>query len=171
MSTRGGLFSSRGRGGIRSLLTISALSPLVLIVSTLRVTPAAALFPDPVFETGSYPASIAVGDFNGDGRSDLAVANFDSGDVSVLLGVGDGTVGPQMRLTVGFSLSSVAIGDFNGDGRQDLAVTDFTTNYVSVLLGVGDGTFGLPKRFAAGSGPMSVAVGDFDGDGREDLAA
>ena len=122
-------------------------------------------------EVGTNPRSVAVGDFNGDGRPDLAVANGNSNAVSVLLGNGDGTFQPALSFDAGNHPSSVAVGDFNGDGRPDLAVSNFTSKNVSVLLGNGDGTFQSARTFGAGSYPHSVAVGDFNGDGRLDLAA
>ena len=85
---------------------------------------------------------MAVGDFNGDGRQDLAVANQGSATVSILLGNGDGTFDAAMNFGAGFAPSSVAVGDFNGDGRQDLAVANQGSATVSILLGNGDGTFG-----------------------------
>src|SRR5437867_2555895 len=112
---------------------------------------------------------MAVGDVNGDGRPDLAVANVNSGDVSVLLGNGDGTFQPALTFAAGYAPYSVAVGDFNGDGRPDLATIAGTG--VSVLLGNGDGTFQPALTFAAGNSPFSLAVGDFNGDGRPDLAA
>src|SRR3989442_975233 len=122
------------------------------------------------FAVGPNPRPVAVGDFNGDGRPDLAVANNYSNDVSVLLGNGDGTFQPAQSYVVGNYPGSVAVGDFNGDGRPDLAVTNAISNTVSVLLGNGDGTFQPAQSFAAGLNPYSVAVGDFNGDGRPDLA-
>ena len=86
------------------------------------------------FAAGSFPVSVAVGDFNGDGVQDLAVANFDSANVSVLLGNGDGTFRAALNFAAGSNPFSVAVGDFNGDGLQDLAVANFNSNNVSVLL-------------------------------------
>jgi chitobiase/beta-hexosaminidase-like protein/VCBS repeat protein/List-Bact-rpt repeat protein/FG-GAP repeat protein len=134
---------------------------------------------------GRHPRSVAVGDFNGDGRRDLAVANFDSAnenptkgvdDIAVLLGKGDGTFDPLVQhfpAGVG-SLSwvhsmSVAVYDFNGDRVPDLAVVN-GDNSISVLRGTGDGRFGVVGTFAAHFHPSSVAVGDFNGDQVPDLA-
>jgi hypothetical protein len=122
------------------------------------------------FAAGIWPRSVAVGDFNGDGRLDLVVANFTTANVSVLLGNGDGTFQDAVNFAAGSSPLSVAVGDFNGDGTPDLAVANNGSNDVSVLLGNGDGTFQAAHNFAAETNPFSVAVGDFNGDGLPDLA-
>src|SRR5205085_736599 len=86
--------------------------------------------------TGSGPFSIAVGDFNGDGKQDLATANGGSGDVTVLLGDGSGgfVPGPASPIPAGDAARSVAVGDFNGDGKQDLVVANYSSNNLTVLL-------------------------------------
>jgi hypothetical protein len=122
------------------------------------------------FTAGSGPRAVAVGDFNGDGKQDLAVANYISSDVSVLLGTGGGSFGDAMNFTAGAEPYSVAVGDFNGDGKQDLAVANIDSNNVSVLLGTGTGSFGDAVNYATGLAPFSVAVGDFNNDGKQDLA-
>jgi uncharacterized protein (UPF0548 family) len=127
------------------------------------------------FAAGSTPFSVAVGDFNGDGKPDLAVANTFGSNVSVLLGNGDGSLQSAVNYATGPRPNSVAVGDFNGDGKQDLAVANrgdprVGGDAVSVLLGNGDGTFQNAVNYAAGSAPFSVAVGDFNGDGKQDLA-
>lgn len=126
------------------------------------------------FPVGTNPASIAVGDFNKDGKPDLAIANYGSNNVTVLLGNGSGwfTAAAGSPFAAGANPASVAVGDFGGDGRQDLALANYAGNSVTVLLSDGSGGFtaapGSP--FATGTGPVSVAVRDFNGDGRADLA-
>jgi hypothetical protein len=122
------------------------------------------------FALGAGPVSVAVGDFNGDGKPDLAVVNSNSNTVSVLLGTGSGGFGPRTDFAVGGFPLAVAVGDFNGDGKPDLAVANAGSNSVSVLLGNGSGGFGAATNFAVAAGPRSVAVGDFNGDGKPDLA-
>src|SRR5439155_213673 len=99
---------------------------------------------------GTAPLSVAIGDLNGDGLLDLAVANEVSDDVSVLLGKGDGTFRPATSFAAGSSAEFVAIGDLNGDARPDLAIADNGSYAVAALLGKGDGTFGASTSFASG---------------------
>jgi uncharacterized repeat protein (TIGR01451 family) len=122
------------------------------------------------YPVGVNPYSVAVGDFNGDGKADLVVANNGSNNVSVLMGNGDGTFQAAVPYTAGTTPSSVAVRDLNGDGNPDLAVANIGSDTVSVLLGRGDGTFQPAVNYGTGSSPMSVVVGDFNGDGYPDLA-
>ena len=120
------------------------------------------------FGVGSSPQSVAVGDFNGDGRQDLVAANQNANNVSVLLGDGAGAFSAATNFAVGTTPFSVVVGDFNGDGKQDLATANFTFGSgVSVLLGTGTGSFGAATTFSTGgtANPYSIALGDFNGDG------
>jgi len=121
------------------------------------------------FDVGFAPVSVAVGDFDGDGRQDLVTTNASSDNVSVLLGNGAGSFGAATNFSAGFTPVPIAVGDFNGDGKEDLAVGNNNSNNLSVLLGNGTGGFSAPFDFAVGTTPTSVAVGDFDGDGKQDL--
>ena len=83
---------------------------------------------------GKDPYSVAVGDFNGDGALDLAVANNRSNTVSVLLGNGDGSFQAARNFFASRNPDFVAVGDFNGDSLPDLAVASGSSNTVSVLI-------------------------------------
>ncbi len=139
---------------------------------TAEMMPSSAPYrPIPV---GSTPVAIVAGDFNGDGKRDLAVASSDG--VSILLGNGDGTFQPAIDYAVGADPVAIVAGDFNGDGELDLAVADDSDGTVLVLLNNGDGTFQLAGNYAVGSSdgsilePDAIVAGDFSGDGRTDLA-
>jgi hypothetical protein len=118
--------------------------------------------------------SVALGDFNGDGKLDLAVANGEENSISVFLGNGDGTFQSAKNTTVGLFPSPIAVGDFNGDGAFDLAFQNEgnsgRNSNVTVLLGNGDGTFRTGQNLAVGYVNVAPAVGDFNGDGKLDLA-
>src|ERR1700722_6501494 len=113
----------------------------------------------PQYATGANPQAVAVGDFNGDGKLDVAVANSVGNNISILLGDGDGTFKPQVTYTTDTAPQGIAAGDFNGDGHLDIAVTNSGSNLVSVFLGNGDGTFQPKVDYATGSQPKGIAVG------------
>jgi hypothetical protein len=118
-------------------------------------------------------APIAVADFNGDGKPDLAVTGQPYARtpayVSVLLGNGDGSFRTTGNNALGQGqVKALAAADFNGDGRMDLAVANGVN--VAILLGNGDGTFQPAVEYPIGGGASFVAVGDFNGDGKPDLA-
>ena len=165
----------------RILLLSAALLTLTTTVSAQ--TTAFTLAPGGSYKVGSYPNSVVVADFNGDGYQDFAVvnsympngaANNIAGSVSVYLGSSSGgfTQAPGSPFPAGWNPNSAAVGDFDGDGYPDLAVTDFASNNVTVLLGSKTGAFkpapGSP--FQVGTHPTSIVVGDFNGDGWPDLA-
>ncbi|MDT9191001.1 MAG: FG-GAP-like repeat-containing protein, partial [Limnospira sp. PMC 894.15] len=121
------------------------------------------------FNSGdNYPYAIAVGDFNGNRKLDLAVASGSRG-ASVLLGDGNGGFGEATMFDTGGSARDIAVGDFNNNGNLDLVVTDHSSQ-AWMLPGRGDGTFGNAIGFPAGSSPKAMAVGDFNLDGNLDLA-
>jgi dienelactone hydrolase len=119
--------------------------------------------------TGTQADGVAIGDFNRDGKLDLAVANIGSNNVSILLGNGDGTFQPPVNYSVGAAPYTVAVGDLNGDGKPDLAVSNDNGPSISILLGNGDGTFQPVVDYPVGSGANSVTIADLNADGKLDL--
>jgi FG-GAP-like repeat len=113
--------------------------------------------------------SIALGDFNRDGKQDLAVANFGSNDVSVLLGTGGGTFGTARNFAAHTNPQAIAVGDFNNDNRDDLAVANFGSHDVSVLLATGPATFATAANFQVHDEPQAILAADLGGDGDQDL--
>jgi hypothetical protein len=122
------------------------------------------------YKVGNVPSGIAYGDFNGDGKLDLAITNNADATVSILLNNGDGTFKPQATYAVSKGPLGVSVGDLNGDGKLDLAVANGSNGSISVLLGNGDGTFQTQKVYADTGAPTGIAVGDFNGDGKLDIA-
>lgn len=128
----------------------------------------------PVIETqvtDATPLELAVGDFNHDGKTDVAVTEiFGSiNQVSIWLGNGDGTFDEGESYELGTSPFSVVAADFNGDGHLDLAVTDFEGGNIAVLIGEGNGTFNSPAYYPVPF-PGDLHVSDFNQDNKLDLA-
>lgn len=141
----------------------------------LQSTISPGVFQSPVnYAAGSNPYAVAIGDLNNDGRMDLAVANFSSTNVSVLLQnpASPGVFQAAANYGAGTNPHSVAIGDLNGDGRLDLVVANYSSPNVSVLLqsSTTAGTFLAAVNYGAGANPYWAAIGDLNGDGRPDLA-
>ena len=143
-------------------------------------------FEDPVAApTDTVPSTLAVGDFTGNGTTDLAVVSSLLGNITILLGDGDGgyTIGQQISLGKVYEVGTPVVGDFNGDGRLDLALVvigqggTYASSLV-VLLGNGDGTFQFKtipfpqltlQPGVSNDINTDLVVGDFNGDGRLDL--
>jgi hypothetical protein len=125
--------------------------------------------------TGQSPNLLALGDVDGDGRTDAVAASSDwAGGLTILPGLEGGSFGPPNTLSFGpgsiFIPSSLVLADANGDGRPDLLMTDVFADVVGILLNEGGGRFGLLASFPGGHNVLSMAAGDFNGDGRADLA-
>jgi len=124
---------------------------------------------------GGYPTSIVAGDFNGDGKLDLAITELNipgyGSELVVLMGNGDGSFQPGQQYAMPGNVvlaGDLLAGDFTGNGRLDLAV--LTRSGVDILLGNGDGTFQPAVNYPAGNSPDAFVAGDFTGDGKLDLA-
>ncbi len=146
---------------------------LVLLVGVIPPAAMAANFSSKDYPVGGAPGAVAVGDFNGDGKPDMAVANGNTGDVSILINKGDGSFSAATSLTVGASPHSIAVGDFNGDHKLDIVIGSvdvlgsLTPVKAILLLGNGDGTFQSAVQLNVNA--AIVIAGDVNRDGKLDL--
>jgi hypothetical protein len=124
------------------------------------------------YPAGVRPMSLALGDINGDGKLDVAVANEGIDgywSVGLLLGKGDGTFTTAKDASTDSAYSMIALADLDADGRLDLVLADTWADRVSVLLGKGNATFGARADYQTTSDVASVALGDLNGDGKLDI--
>ena len=122
---------------------------------------------------GTRPRYFAAGDFNRDGKQDLALSQtISDNNLRILLGNGSGGFSSQSTLSMGVEAAprGVISADFNADGYLDVAVSSVAGDNVSIFLGSGDGNFNTRKVFAAGDAAYWMASADFDRDGLPDLA-
>lgn len=128
------------------------------------------------FTTGTKPQSISTGDFDRDGRPDIAIANYASNTISLFRNtsvIGTISFATKVDFTTGQGPISVSTGDFDGDGKLDLAVANAISAKVSVFKNtssVGTISFASKVDFTTGSGPIYVSKDDLDGDGKIDIA-
>lgn len=113
--------------------------------------------------------AVTVGDFNKDGKADIAAASQFTG-LHILLGKGDGTFAPHVLYPAGGGVHGIVAADFNKDGNPDVALANNSPNgSINVLLGKGDGTFAATTAYTAGAGTFGLATGDMNGDGYADI--
>jgi len=125
--------------------------------------------PATTYPLGNGPTDIVAGDFNNDGKLDLAVGNSLDNDVEVFLGNGNGTFGAGETFAAGLSPQRIALAEFTRDGNLDIAVNNQSANTVTVLLGNGNGTLKAPATYGAGLDPGAPVAVDINGDGIPDL--
>jgi subtilase family serine protease len=127
--------------------------------------------PDTPFASGYVgTTSLAVGDFNGDGKLDVVVIGNGLSQAYVFLGNGDGTFGAPASVGSVNDPFSIAVADFNGDGKLDLALSDFSNQAVAILFGNGDGTFQPQIEYSVNGYPNALAVADLNNDQHPDIA-
>ena len=119
---------------------------------------------------GTGPRAIATGDFNEDGRPDMAVGNEGASGVSVLLGLAGGGFAPSVLYNTGPVPGEIAVADFDRDGHLDFAVGHYNTNTVVIMRGTGTGTFTTGLTLAGPPHPEGMCAADFNLDGLVDLA-
>ena len=155
----------------RSKAALWAAPVLGCLLTAASVTASAqiAFQAQAAFATGPDPSAIAVGDFNGDGKLDLAVAMYGNNDVYIYTGNGDGTFSYASFRPVGTLPVAIVAGDFNHDGKLDLATANSGSNSVSILLGNGNATFQPAVAYAVGNTPVSIATDSFNPNGFADL--
>jgi hypothetical protein len=121
-------------------------------------------------EGAGTPTDVATGDFNGDGRIDVAVFDSTHQDLEIRLNLGGAAFGPPMTYPAGSEVRSMATGDVNGDGWIDVVMADYSTSSLDIFPNRGDGTFGPRLATALVSQPDSMALGDLNADGHLDIA-
>jgi len=161
--------------GRQDLITTSITDKTVSVLRNTS-TPGAISFAAKLsFTTGDNPYSVAVGDFNNDGKPDLAVANYLSNSISIFKN--NGTTGnisfeAKADITTGLTPVSLIVNDIDGDNKVDIAVVNELSNSLSVFRNsstAGNISFANGVAFTTAAGPKAITAGDFNNDGKIDL--
>lgn len=156
---------------LRGLGSVAALAFVAALPSAAAAAPGDLALADQV-ALGNTPYDLVTGDFNGDGKVDAAAPNANGGNLTVLLGQGDGTFEPAAESPIATDGSplGLAVGRLDGDADLDLALVQGAPETVRILLGDGDGTFTpAAAEPSVGLNPIAIAAAELSGDANTDL--
>jgi len=155
-------------------MSFRRFAPLVLLLAPLLATSQTPKFAERDLETEGGPVKLIRADFNNDSVPDIAIANQDSGTVSVLLMNATGEFKIRHDFAVGQNPTALVAVDFNHDHKLDLLVTSADPNELhslAMLFGNGDGTFKPAVFQNVGTKPTTIAAADFNRDGHWDFVS
>ncbi len=171
-----GMIYSDLDGDGRSEMVVTCQTAGLIAVFRNTSTPGNISFAPRVdFAGGSGPYYIASGDFNGDGKPDLAFSNLSSSKISVLLNnstTGNIAFATRQEFTAGAGVVGIAVGDISGDGKPDIVFSNYNANNFSVIRNIsipGTLAFAAKTDIPCGTAPMDIAVRELDGDGKPDV--
>ncbi|HEY4205727.1 MAG TPA: FG-GAP-like repeat-containing protein, partial [Puia sp.] len=162
--------------GKQDLVVTNNVASTVSVYRNTSIPGAISFAPRVEFATGSTPFSVAIGDLDGDGRPDLAVADYLPGTVSIFRNTSSaGSVSFAAKTDIPTLATPryVTMGDIDGDGKPDLAIANERSSAISVIRNTsttGALSFATRVDLAVAGSPTSIAIGDLDGDGKADLA-
>ncbi|MHC1703733.1 MAG: FISUMP domain-containing protein [Tenuifilaceae bacterium] len=162
-------------------LTAYSSKPFIVTFSSSGVIDAASFAAKVDFASGVGPEYIAIGDIDGDGKSDLAISNWNDNTISIYRNtstsgsITTGSFAPKVDIVSGTYPYPIVLGDVDGDNKLDLIVANYGSNTVSVYRNISTSgsisasSFAAKVDFTTGANPNSVSIRDLDGDGRPDL--